>query len=177
MVRPTPEGIGILKLPVDSSGALHAVWGSEENLGGAAGTDYDIFYSTNSGSGWSYPELLNTNGTSDTGWDYEPQVIVDSTGVLHAVWISPEDLNGTAGTDYDIFYSTNAGSGWSYPELFNTNGTTDSGFEGGAQIIEASSGTLHAVWHSTENLGGTAGYDNDIFYSRTLACRPDGPQR
>jgi predicted outer membrane repeat protein len=145
----------------DSSGTLHAVWHSFENLFGS-GTDYDIFRATNSGLGWSAPSLLNTNGTTDSGTDAYPQIIEDSSGTLHAVWHSSEDLDDEAGIDDDIFYASNTGTGWSAPSLLNTNGTTDTRNDWDPQIIEDSSGTLHAVWESQEDIDG-AGTDFDIF--------------
>jgi parallel beta-helix repeat protein/predicted outer membrane repeat protein len=149
----------------DSSGTLHAVWHSWGDTG-PTGTDYDVFYASNNGGGWSAPSLLNTNGTSDgLSVDEYPQIIVDSSGKLHAVWHSTANLNDEAGTDYDIFYATNNGGGWSAPNLLNSNGTSDTGTDAYPQIIEDSSGTLHAVWHSSENLDGTAGFDDDIFYA------------
>ena len=47
-----------------------AVWESDENLNGA-GTDDDIFFSrsTDGGVTWSAPQLLNDNGTTDSGRD------------------------------------------------------------------------------------------------------------
>jgi predicted outer membrane repeat protein len=158
----TDEGVDAYpQIIEDSSGKLHAVWHSDENLFNVAGYDYDIFYATNSGSGWSYPCLLNTNGTTDTGNDWDPQIIEDSGGTLYAVWESEEDLY----TDYDIFCATNSGSGWSSPSLVNNNGTTDLGDDYLPQIIEDSSGGIfHVVWESDENLN-FAGTDYDIFYT------------
>ena len=54
----------------------------------------------------SPPALLNTNGDSDTGYDYAPQVTTDGTGNWVAVWGSSENLGGTVGTDFDIFVAT-----------------------------------------------------------------------
>ena len=77
----------------------------------------------------SPPALLNTNGDSDLGHDYEPQVTTDGTGNWVAVWYSDENLGGTAGTDPDIFVatSTDNGGSWSAPALLNTNGDSDIG--------------------------------------------------
>jgi hypothetical protein len=149
----------------DSGGTLHAVWQSAEELGGIP-TTTDIFYATNSGSGWSAPSRLNTDGTApEDGYDGNPQIMEDSSGTLHVVWESWEDLGGAGGVDSDIFYSTNSGSGWSYPVLLNSNGDSDSGYDDHPQIIEDASGILHVIWESSENLGGTAGNDYDIFYA------------
>ncbi|PCJ55406.1 MAG: hypothetical protein COA73_13435, partial [Candidatus Hydrogenedentota bacterium] len=80
--------------------------------------------------------LLNTNGTTDTGPDSDPQVTTDGLGNWVAVWWSYENLGGTAGTDQDIFVatSTDNGSTWSAPALLNTNGTTDSSSDRDPQV-------------------------------------------
>ncbi|MFC1736566.1 hypothetical protein ACFL1X_10630 [Candidatus Hydrogenedentota bacterium] len=150
------------RFTVDGSGRIHCVWYSGEDLNGA-GTDWDIFYSVNGGSGWSSPILVNRNGTADSGYDIRPNLVVDAYDVLHAVWQSDEDLNG-AGTDSDMFYAVNDGSGWSAPTLVNTNGTTDTGGDLGAYLAVDGSGVLHAVWASEEDLNG-AGTDVDIFHA------------
>ena len=37
------------------------------------------------GTTWFAPSLLNTNGTSDSGNDFGPQIIEDAGATLHAV--------------------------------------------------------------------------------------------
>jgi hypothetical protein len=106
-------------------------WISNEDLGGTAGTDDDIFVSrsTDSSVTWSAVQTLNSNASADTQGDYDPYVITDGNGNWVAVWDSNEDLGGTAGTDYDIFVSrsTNNGVTWSAVQTLNSNATTDTG--------------------------------------------------
>ncbi len=132
-----------------SNGSLYCVWESFSNISGA-GTDADLFYATNSGSGWSAPTLLNTNGTTDTGGDYSPVIIERSNGDLVCVWHSTDSLNGTAGTDFDIFYSTNTGSGWAAPAVLHTyfNSDPSDQKEDFPHLIEDSSGNLWCVCES-----------------------------
>jgi len=153
---------GYAQIVADSSGTLHAVWHSNTNLNNMAGIDYDIFYATNNGGGWSYPSLLNQNGTSDTKPDAYPQIIEDSLGTLHAVWHSSENLDGTAGPDDDIFYASKNGGNWSAPSLVNTSGTSDTGDDWDPQIVAASDGSLKVVWESNEDMD-EADTDYDIF--------------
>ena len=56
----------------DGNGNWGVVWNSNENLGGSAGTDYDIFItrSTDNGVSWSEVQTLNSNATTDTGDDF-----------------------------------------------------------------------------------------------------------
>ncbi|MGB2984614.1 MAG: sialidase family protein, partial [Phycisphaerae bacterium] len=77
----------------------------------------------------TYPEPLNTNAASDTGWDWRPQLTTDGAGNWVAVWESYENLGGTIGTDYDILFSRSIdnGANWSPPAALNTNAASDSG--------------------------------------------------
>ena len=162
------EGDGWAQVTTDGSGNWVAVWESEEDLSGA-GTDADIFVarSTNNGATWTAPALLNTNATTDSGWDYDPQVTTDNAGHWVAVWESRENLSG-AGTDYDILVarSTDNGATWTAPALLNTNATTDSGWDVSPQVTTDGWGNWVAVWFSYENLSG-AGTDEDIFTARS----------
>ena len=98
----------IAQVTTDRAGNWVAVWWSDEDLGGAAGTDKDIFMATSrdNGSTWTAPALLNTNGATDAGGDFVPQLTTDRAGHWVAIWDSTEDLGGAAGKDYDIFVAT-----------------------------------------------------------------------
>jgi hypothetical protein len=154
-------------IATDGAGNWVATWQSEENLGGTAGTDWDIFVATSSDNGatWSAPALVNTNGNSDSGNDLFPVVASDGAGNWVAAWFSSENLGGTAGTDPDIFVATSSDNGatWSAPALVNTNGTSDSGGDINPVVASDGAGNWVAAWYSDENLGGTAGTDPDIF--------------
>jgi Neuraminidase (sialidase) len=161
------------KLTTDGSGNWVCVWWSNENLGGTAGTDGDIFFScsTNNGTTWSTVATLNTNADSDSGGDYYPCVSTDGSGHWVTLWNSDENLNGTAGTDNDIFasHSTDNGVTWTDPATLNTNADSDSGMDFDSQVRADASGNWIAVWTSAENLSGTAGTDIDIFVSTSSA--------
>ncbi|NQZ99356.1 MAG: exo-alpha-sialidase, partial [Myxococcales bacterium] len=134
---------------------------------GTAGTDFDLFVATSADNGgsWTAPALLNSNGAGDLGFDVYPQITTDGVGNWVAVWNSSENLNGTAGTDYDLFVATSAddGGSWTAPALLNNNGTSDSGWDEWPQVTTDGGGHWLAVWHSREDLNGTAGTDRDIF--------------
>lgn len=155
-----------------------AVWDSNEDLpcdGGSTGTDYDIFYSKYSFGTWSDPAPVNTNAATDSGDDVLPQAALNdpsNPGYLMIVWESHENLNG-AGSDLDLFWSTmslkGAGAAPDFkatdPAFLNSNAATDSGDDHNVRIVCEGPGDCIAVWESNEDLGGTAGVDDDILYS------------
>ena len=141
------ENVAMAKAP---DGVIHAVWSSNSAnaADGNHGTDFDIFHATLGPAGWSDADLVNTNGISDTGKDISPVLAIDASGTLHAVWSSNSNIGGTSGTDYDIFYAVNSGTGWSTPELVNSNGTTDLGYEADdhPRIAIGTFERVHVVW-------------------------------
>lgn len=157
------------RIATDGSGNWLAVWHSNENLGGTIGTDYDILvaHSSNNGATWSDPIPLNTNASTDTGDDKDPDIATDGAGNWLVVWDSKENLGGNIGTDYDIFAarSTDNGASWSNPVVVNSNASTDTGDDQYPRISTDSSGHWVVVWQSNDSLGGTIGSDNDILVS------------
>ena len=125
---------------------------------------------------FSFPALLNTNGTADSGWDSAPKIVTDGSGLWLAAWESNNDIaeapmGDTSGTDSDIFFarSTDAGATWTDPGLLNTNATSDAetSNDGEVDLATDGAGNWIAVWESDEDLGSTAGADFDIFIARS----------
>jgi Neuraminidase (sialidase) len=148
------------------------VWASDDSLGGTIGTDGDILVarSTDDGATWTAPAALNTNATSDSGNDSEPQATTDGAGSWVAVWDSDDSLGGTIGPDYDILLaiSTNDGATWTAPAALNANATSDSGAgDWFPQITTDGAGSWVAVWESDNSLGRTIGGDADILVARS----------
>ena len=147
------------------------VWESDENLDGTAGFDSDLFVTTSfdQGASWQPPVLFNSNGNSDVGTDIRPQIAASSSGSWVAVWVSGEDLGGTAGTDLDIFVSTSADSGqnWTAPTPLNANASSDTGEDNRPWVAVDDFGNWVAVWDSQEDLNGTAGTDTDLFVAKS----------
>jgi BNR repeat-like domain len=160
------------RVMTDGLGHWVAVWVSTEDLGGTIGTDQDIFVSHSSDNGftWSAPAILNTNADSDTGSDVFPQLVTDGSGHWGTAWWSDEDLGGTAGVDYDIFFARSAdnGASWSAPTTLNTNADTDTGGDQWPHLSTEGSGNWTALWSSNEELGGTLGWDGDILIARSM---------
>ena len=159
------------QVTTDGAGNWVAVWGSSENLGGTAGTDWDIFVSrsTDNGATWTAPVTLNTNPSGGYGDnDESPQVTTDGVGNWVAVWDSLENFGGTISSSPDIFVSrsTDNGATWTtLVTLYTITGFDWHGYDKSPQVTTDGVGNWVAVWYSDENLGGTAGMDRDIFVS------------
>jgi hypothetical protein len=113
------------------------------------------------------PGVINAGATVDSGEDVQVDHVVGRNGLFHAVWASQNDYTGTAGGDPDIFYSRNAGSGWSIPILVNSYGAADNSIANDDRepvlVIDAA-GKLHCLWQSNYIFAG-AGADWDVFYA------------
>jgi predicted neuraminidase len=139
-------------------------------------TEILVARSTDNGATWTAPAALNTNATTDSGWDVRPQVTTDGAGNWVAVWDSSDSLGGTIGTDADILVarSTDNGATWTAPAALNTNAASDSGWDWLPQVTTDGAGHWVAVWASSDSLGGTIGTDYDILYAREPEAAPVG---
>ena len=159
------------KVTTDGAGTWVATWMFLDSSGGPLGADIDILFarSTDNGASWTDPEPLNTNAALDSATDLGASIAADGLGNWVAVWISNNDFDGTIGTDFDILFarSTNDGATWSDPEPLNTNAASDTGLDFPARINTDGLGNWVAVWSSSEDLGGTIGYDRDILLARS----------
>ncbi len=148
----------------DGNGTWIAVWSSTEDIGGSLGADRDVLVSrsTDNGVTWSIPIPVNSDAVGDPGEDFWVSIVTDRTDHWLVAWVSNNDLN-----DFDIRYakSTDNGVSWSTLAVLNSNGGADNGDDTAPNIVLSENGILMAVWQSTENLGGTAGTDNDILYA------------
>lgn len=87
-------------LAVDDRGHFVAVW----QHGNFPQTESDVRGARLDGLGttWTDPILVNTNGATDSGADFQPRVAVDDRGHWGVAWPSFDDLGGTVGTDFDL---------------------------------------------------------------------------
>ncbi|MEK7795270.1 MAG: sialidase family protein, partial [Candidatus Hydrogenedentota bacterium] len=157
------------QVATDKAGNWVAVWYSNDPLGGTNGPDNDILVSrsTNNGASWTAAATLNTNASSDSGHDYDPQVTTDGAGNWVVVWYSYDTLGGTIGAEGDILVSrsTSNGATWTTPAALDTNAAFDSGADSYPQVTTDSAGNWVVVWHTDDSLGGTIGPDFDILVS------------
>jgi Neuraminidase (sialidase) len=155
----------------DGRGAWIAVWYSDDSLGGAIGTDYDILvaHSTDGGATWTAPAALNANAVSDYGNDGVSQVTTDARGTWVAVWRSWDSLGDRIGRDADVLVarSTDDGVTWTAPEALNANASTDLGDDGNPRVATDGQGRWVAIWSSWDSLGDTIGEDADILVAHS----------
>ncbi|MCX7012769.1 MAG: hypothetical protein NTW86_09465 [Candidatus Sumerlaeota bacterium] len=147
------------RLAVGPDNTLHAVWEScnPDLAGGGLGYDFDIFHAVLGPNGWSDPEVVNTNAAFDAGNDYSPDIAILPGGALIVVWESWDDLGGTLGTDGDILFSANPGTGWTPPQAVNSYASTDSKGDTSPRVVAAADGTVRCVWQAeTDTLAHTS---------------------
>lgn len=109
--------------------------------------------------------------TPDTGADVKPQLVSDLQGSWLAVWSSSENLNGTAGTDFDLLFSRSedGGNTWSAPQLLNLNGNGDGDGDFDPEVATDGKGHWTSVWFSNDLLisGNSIGDDDDILVTHS----------
>ena len=131
-----------------------AVWSSRNDLGGPAGTDFDILVtrSTDKGLSWSDPAALNTNATTDgSADDVFPEVTADGLGNWVAVWTTSIQIRTASSAD--------DAQTWSAPVVIDTNTSPLPVFP---QVTSDGAENWIAVWPSINTLGGAIGTDFDI---------------
>ncbi|MCJ7510413.1 MAG: glycoside hydrolase [Dehalococcoidia bacterium] len=162
------------QVATDGAGHWVAVWTSaydSELFPPHYPSDSDILVarSTDNGTTWTAPELVNTNSPMEVELHGSPQVATDGAGHWVAVWhfghFYPPDT--WEETDILVARSTNNGATWTAPAALNTNAATDSGDDWEPQVTTDGAGKWVAVWDSLENLGGAIGTDTDILVAQS----------
>ena len=153
-------------LSIDNSGNIHVVWESSTpgEWGGYA-SDFEILYvNYTKGGGWSNISAisdgyLGINWNDDNSW--HPAITVDTTNNIHVVWY--DYTNGIWGTDVEIMYVSNSGSGWSNITIISddaTNWNNDDSYD--PDITFDNLGNIHVVWDDRTN--GIWGSDSEIMH-------------
>jgi hypothetical protein len=159
----------LVRIEWDGAGAWLAVWAAEGHA--ATGTDRDIYTarSVDAGLTWSAAVPLNTNATSDSGTDSNPQAGTDGAGHWVAVWNSTDSLGGSIGSDDDILVARSADGGmtWTAPAALNSDAATDALRDLWPEVTTDSSGTWVAAWETLNPLYPGEWPDNDILFSRS----------
>lgn len=166
-------------IATDQRGNWVVVWVSSENLGGAVGSDYDIFvaHSSDNGATWSSPAAMNSNATSDSIGDFDPRIATDEQDRWVCVWENSGSVFGL-GNDTDVLVSLSADNGTSWTPLapLNTNAASDTGSDNYPYLTSDGRGNWLAVWTSTNPLTVNIGTDYDILAARFVLpdCNENG---
>jgi hypothetical protein len=118
------------QISVDSSGTVFAIW--NRSVGG--GSIPQSSSSVNGGVTWSTPVDLSAPG----GLAYNPQISVDSSGTVFAIWVRSDSGNFLLQTSSSV----NGGVTWSTP----VDPSPVSGSKDSPQISVDSSGNVFAIW-------------------------------
>ena len=161
------------RLATDGFGAWLLVWDSNEDLGGALGSDRDVLFSrsTDAGLTWSAPTAIDfATASTDTGDELNPDLATDGTGSWTVVWETDEDLGGTVGTDWDLVVSRSVDEGlnWSAGVVLNSEAETDLGGNYFPRIASQPGGSATVSWHSDDNTNNAVGTDWDVFFAWNL---------
>lgn len=164
---------------IASDGPNHwlAAWRSQEAVA-SSGTDDDILLtrSSDGGTTWSAPAILNANATFDVRGDYEPVLGGRGDGEWLAAWRSRDTLAGTGGptkgTDDDIVFARSLDDGltWTMPVPVAAYALSDDSDDLAPYLVADASGLLVVAWESRHSLGGTIGTDADILIARGSIC-------
>ena len=117
------------QIAVDNSGNALAVWFQFDG-----GTRHSIWANRFDGANWGMTVLVE----SDAGNAVSPQIAVDNSGNVLAVW---RQFDGTRDS---IWTNRFNGTSWGTPALIDTDNTGTANFP---QIAVDSSGNALAVWH------------------------------
>src|SRR5690606_21381653 len=119
-------------------------------------TDIHFSLSSDGGASWTGPfnledasgGALNTHGVTDT----HPQILFDGEGAWLLVWAAEDGDLALTDEDSDLFFmrSTTAGMSWDSFGALNITATGDTGDDRRPALATDGSGTIIAVWESSE---------------------------
>ncbi len=147
-----------MAIVADSTGVLHIVFNASD-----FGNNDDLWYSYNSGGGWSTPERIYHGPYKDA--DRIVELAVDSAGRIHAVCADAAEWE----TDWvpQVLYAYKDGSGWSDWEVVATSPTAADDYVVGLSNWIARDGVPRVAW-SCDGFGGAAG-DTRVLYAERNA--------
>ncbi|MBI5504302.1 MAG: exo-alpha-sialidase [Deltaproteobacteria bacterium] len=122
------------------------------------------------------PGPLNSTAATDLSdpdnkdVDREVSLANDGSSTWVGAWSSDNNLGGTIGDDFDLLFtrSTDDGETWSAAASLYSNAASDgTAAETEPCVVSGSGGVWVAAYSSTNTLGDTIGFDNDILFSRS----------
>ncbi|MHA1384334.1 MAG: CARDB domain-containing protein, partial [Candidatus Helarchaeota archaeon] len=147
-------------ISIDSDGIIHVVWGDDTD--GEWGTDLEIMYVNNTGNGWTNATVISDDSSGwNDGTSDRPSIAIDDNGNINVVW--HDDTDGEWGSDIEIMYINNAGTGWTNATVISDDSSGwNSGTSERAGLIIDHNGNILVFWDDDTN--GEWGTDIEIMY-------------
>ena len=156
-VRVNNDGGGASQLEpslfLSATEVIYIIW--TDYRGGTA----DIYFSRSTDLGLSFSANVRANDVT-TNFQIEPDVAVDSAGLVHAVWTDNRNLFSTGP---DIYYANSTDGGLSFNPTLRVNNDATGVEQFRPAIAVGPDRSVYAVWDDPRN-GGRGG---DIYFSRS----------
>ncbi len=140
-------------LTLDSSDNIYIAWND------ARGGTPDIYFAKSTDGGLSFSANVRVNDVT-TGAQTEPDVAVDSLGIIHAIWT---DGRNTAANGNDIFYANSTDGGASFNPSRRVNNDATTAEQAHPAIAVGPDRSVYAVWDDPRNLAR----GRDIYFSKS----------
>jgi hypothetical protein len=154
----------------DRSGRWVVVWQSADSLGNTKGGDRDILFttSTDAGTNWSSPNVVDAAARSDSAFDTSPRVASDGARTWLVTWSSGSASAETGGFQRGVLVarSEDATATWA-PPLSLSGASEDDRPDWGPRLAGDGRGNWICAWASSDDLGKTIGRDRDVLFSRS----------
>jgi len=160
-------------IATDDHGRWVVVWQSGDSLGNTKGGDRDILFATSTdvGSTWSPPNVVDAAARSDRGFDTSPRVATDADG-KSGTWLVAWS-SGIAAEDRSDFQrgvliarSDDGAATWA-PPVSLSGANEDDRPDWGPRLAGNGRGDWICAWASSDDLGTAIGQDRDVLYVRS----------
>ena len=138
---------------VDHNRAIYIAWSDYRNVVA------DVFFAKSTDGGLSFSANVRVNDVTANA-QREPDVAVDSQGLVHVVWT---DLRNAPGTGPDIYYANSTDGGLSFNPSLRINNDAGAAEQGEPAIAVGTDRSVYVVWTDPRN--GVRG--PDIYFSKS----------
>ena len=138
---------------VDHNRAIYIAW-TDYRIGAA-----DVYFSKSTDLGLSFSANVRVNDVTANAQS-QPDLAVDSTGLVHVVWT---DLRNVPGTGPDIYYANSTDGGLSFNPNLRVNNDGGAIEQGEPAIAVGTDRSVYVVWTDPRN--GARGFD--IYFSKS----------
>ncbi|HTD81844.1 MAG TPA: PKD domain-containing protein [Thermoplasmata archaeon] len=138
---------------IDHNSVIYIAWTDTRN------GNQDVFFSKSADRGLSFSANVRVNDVT-ANFQTQPDIAVDGTGLIHAVWT---DGRNALSTGPDIYYANSTDGGLSFNPSLRVNNDAVAAEQGEPSIAVASDRSVYAVWTDPRN--GARG--QDIYFSKS----------